>query len=151
MTATVRLERFEPVPFAAVRRRTNFPQVPAALIAGLDDVWTFIRARSIAHGHNVAVYRKLAGEDVEMTCGVTVTAPFTGAGEIIFAATPAGLAATAVHVGPYADMGETYDAIAGSAGHQGLAPAGVNWEVYGDWQSDPALLETTLHMLVGKT
>ena len=58
--------------------------------------------------------------------------------------------AAAVHIGPYDRMGATYDAIAAWATQNGYRLAGMNMEVYGDWVSDPAKVETKLHMLIDR-
>lgn len=148
MTTAVRLETVAPMQIAAVHRRTTFPQVSGVFLSGLDVVWAFIRSRSLAFGHNVGVYRKLGGQDVDLTCGVQVAAAFNGEGEVVCTHTLAGDWATATHVGDYGRMGATYDAIAAWARQNGYRLAGTNMEVYGDWHNDPAKVETKLHMLI---
>jgi effector-binding domain-containing protein len=148
MTTAVRLETIEPLLIAAVHRQTTFPQVPRVLLSGLDVVWAFIRSKQLQHGHNVALYRKLGGQAVELTCGVQVAARFSDEGEIVCTKTPSGDWATSTHVGPYDRMGVTYDTIGTWAAQSGYRLAGTNLEVYGDWHNDPAQLETKLHMLI---
>ena len=148
MTVQVRLETVEPMVIAAVHRQTTFPQISGVFLAGLDLVWALVRNRSLQFGHNVGVYRKLGGQDVALTCGVQVAAPFQDEGQVVCTQTPGGDWATAVHVGDYARMGATYDAIAAWAIQNGYRLAGTNMEVYGDWDSDPAKVETKLHMLI---
>jgi effector-binding domain-containing protein len=148
MAAVARLETVQPMLIAAVRRQTTFPQASGVFLAGLDVVWAFIRSRSLQFGHNVGIYRKLGGEAVDLTCGVQVTARFNDEGEVVCTHTPGGDWATATHVGDYARMGATYDAIAAWAAQNGYRLAGTNMEVYGDWNSDPAKVETKLHMLI---
>jgi hypothetical protein len=45
-------------------------------------------------------------------------------------------------------MGATYDTIGTWARQNGYRLAGTNMEVYGDWDSDSAEVETKLHMLI---
>ena len=146
----VRLVTVTPGPVAAVHRRTTFPEVPRVLLAGLDPVWKLIRARGLTFGHNVAVYRPLGGGAVELTCAVQVAAPFdhADAGEVVCSETPGGDAATATHVGPYARLGETYDAVVAWVRTSGRRLAGVNWEIYGDWSDDPAKVRTDVFHLL---
>jgi effector-binding domain-containing protein len=49
---------------------------------------------------------------------------------VVAEATPAGVAATVTHVGPYPEVGRAHDAIHAWARQQGHRLAGPNWEVY---------------------
>ena len=98
-------------------------------------------------GHNVIVYR-IAGEVLEMEVGVLLDAPVELGGELVAGETPAGRAATALHVGPYDAMGTTYDALIHWVKAQGLRMGSAFWEVYGHWDEDPAKLETRIYHLV---
>jgi hypothetical protein len=64
------------------------------------------------------------------------------------AETPAGQVATAVHVGDYAQLPRTHEAIHAWRAQAGRAFAGTSWEVYGDWSADPSKLETTVCYLL---
>jgi effector-binding domain-containing protein len=139
----------QPRPIAVVRRRTTFAEVPRVFLAMLDVVWAAVRSERLPkHGHNVAVYRPLGGDAVDFACGVQVAARFDGAGEVACSETPGGDAVMATHIGPYDQLGETYDAIMAWVRGHGRRLAGVNWEIYGDWNDDPAKLETDVYMLV---
>jgi effector-binding domain-containing protein len=147
--SAIRLVTVQPGPIAVVRCRTTFAEVPRVFRATLDVVWAAVRSEQISkHGHNVAVYRRLGGDAVDFACGVQVAARFDGAGEVACSETPGGEAVRATHVGPYEKLGETYDAIVAWALGHGRRLAGVNWEIYGDWNDDPAKLETEVYMLV---
>jgi effector-binding domain-containing protein len=63
-------------------------------------------------------------------------------------ATPAGKVAAALHVGPYARLRETHDAIHAWAAANKMTFAGKSWEIYGDWCDDPAKLETRVEYLL---
>jgi len=56
--------------------------------------------------------------------------------------------ATAVHKGPYAELGATHEAIHRWCAAQGLALAGPRWEVYGPHRDDPAELTTEVTWLL---
>jgi effector-binding domain-containing protein len=80
--------------------------------------------------------------------GVEVTRSFESSGEVYATQTPAGEVATAVHIGPYDRLKETYDAIHAWASANQRQFAGWSWEIYGDWSDDPSKLETTVvHLL----
>jgi hypothetical protein len=137
-----------PQQIAAVKRRTAIGDVPKVLIPALDVVWAFIRGNKLRFGLNVAIYRHLGDDVVDMTCGVEVAQPFEEAGEVVRDYTPAGEAARGLHVGPYDRLGETYDRVAAFIVRSRRQRAGVNWEVYGHWTDDPAKLETDVYMLL---
>jgi len=145
----IRIVTVEPAPIAVVRRRTTFAAVPNVIRGMLDVVWAAVRnAQLPKHGHNVAVYRPLGGGSVDLECGVQVATHFDDIGEIVCSEIPGGEVATATHVGPYTELGKTFDAVIAWARENGHRLAGVNWEVYGDWNEDPAKLETDVYMLL---
>jgi effector-binding domain-containing protein len=150
---TVSLETVQPRRLAAVRRRVLIGQVAEAWKPALDKVWEFLRQHPGVHagGHNVFLYHHGAGRDAPMTIdfGVEVARAFEPSGEVLATETPAGEVALAVHVGPYANLRKTHDAVhAWCAKHQ-RAIAGYSWEIYGDWTDDASKLETTVAYLLG--
>ena len=92
-------------------------------------------------GHNVVLYRDNV-PNVEV--GVEVTGPFQPSGRVIPSVLPAGEVASTVHRGPYDALEEAHVAIKAWCLSHRHALTGVRWEVYGDWRSDPADLETTI-------
>ena len=137
---------------AAVRRRVTTGGVGTAWRPALDKVWEFLRTQPglRTDGHNVFLYHHPAHPDqpMDVDFGVEVTRPFEPAGEVYATETPAGLVASAVHVGPYDRMKETYDAIQAWRETNNRVFAGKSWEVYGDWSDDASKLETTIVYLL---
>jgi effector-binding domain-containing protein len=129
---------------AVVRVRTNRDEFKS-LIRGLFD--RVYASGTALRGHNVIVYR-VAGEDLEMEVGVLLDTPVALRGELVPSATPSGRAATAVHIGPYDRIGETYDALIRWVEARGEKLGAGFWEVYGDWTDDPARLETRIYHLL---
>jgi effector-binding domain-containing protein len=143
-----------PRPLAAVRRQAR-PATLAALIRG-SGVWDLLRARDIeTTGHNVVVYWDEPGrslmhspEGIAVDIGVEVLAPFDSDADLISTATPAGPMVSALHVGPYEELGRTYRALLDYCRARNIALAGPYWEYYGHWTDDPHRLETTVSYLV---
>jgi len=137
---------------AAVRREVAIGDVARAFKGALDQVWAFLRAHPGLHtdGHNVFLYHHPAARSLPMQVdfGVEVTRSFEPEGEVRPAETPAGEVARAVHVGPYAELARTHDAIHAWRAANGRAFAGLSWEIYGDWTDDPSKLETTVVYLL---
>jgi effector-binding domain-containing protein len=141
-------------PVAAVRARIPQSQIAGSFRPLLDKVWAFIRAEHglWAGGHNVFLYRgkdePAADGKMSIDFGVQVTRTFTGRGEVICTATPAGRAATTVHVGPYHGLMDAHAAVQAWCRVHGHTLAGIDWEIYGDPSPDPAKTETQVFYLL---
>jgi effector-binding domain-containing protein len=148
MAYEVRSERAEPRALAAVRSQIARDGLGAEIIALLDIVWPTLRGQGIPTRHNVVLYHGQTGGLLTISAGVEVLAAFTGDGDVRAAATPAGEAATTAHFGDYALLSGAYAAIEQWCAASGRHPAGVNWEVYGDWDEDPAKVRTDVYVLL---
>ena len=144
----VRTERAEPRPLAAVRSRTTPDRLSSEIFRLLDMVWPVLRGQGIPTRHNVVIYHGEADGALTLTAGVEVLAAFTGDGDVQAAATPAGEVATTAHFGEYSLLGGAYAALEQWCAANGRRPAGVNWEVYGDWDEDPAKVRTDVYFLL---
>ena len=80
------------------------------------------------HGRGVR-YRD---EVPHVEVGVQVTGSFAPAGRVVASALPGGLAATATHTGPMAEIGGTHRAVREWSEANGYRLAGPHWEIYGD-------------------
>jgi hypothetical protein len=143
----------EATPIAAVDGWTLRNALPQAIRGRLDKVYALLRGRQIKGlGHNVVVYKQAAGAPPDLRLlievGVQTPAPIAPEGEVVASATPAGRAVTVAHFGPYDRIGVTGEAAIARMEAMGLKRAGVSWEVYGDWEEDPAKLRTDLFWLV---
>jgi hypothetical protein len=135
---------------AAVRRRIPRAEIGASWGPALDQVWTFLRANPDLRedGHNVFLYRHLGGGIMDVAFGVEVVRSFEAQGEVEPFIMPEGEAASLVHVGDYAGLGETHERVMAGIAEAGRAQVGLFWEIYGDWDEDPAKLETTVGYLL---
>lgn len=140
----------EQQPLVAVRGTLAMgPDMPAKLLAMTDKVWAFIRGNDIReHGHNVWMYRPRADGTMDVETGVQVAAPFVAGGEIVRSSTPAGKAAHLVYYGEYTGLPAAHLSLMDWCAENGHARAGVNWEVYGDWQEDPAKRRADVYHLL---
>ena len=84
--------------------------------------------------------------------GVELDAPFSGHGDVIGSATPAGTVATAVHFGPYNRLADAHGSILRWCERHGHALDGPSWEIYGhwvdEWNLDPSKIRTDVYYLV---
>ena len=140
---------------AAVRINVALPNVAKSFRGPLDKVWNFMRQQEGLHvrgGLNTFIYRcdeqNNPNGEVPIDFGVQVTRPFAQEGDVICVTTPSGLAACMIHRGPYHRLGETHATVQAWCAADGHVVAGVNWEVYGNWNDDPAKLETRVCYLL---
>jgi effector-binding domain-containing protein len=130
-------------PTAVIRRRVSRNELSRVVPECCGLVWAALREQGLKGGRNVALYRE-RGAVVE--AGVELETPFTPHGEIILSELPAGRAATAVHYGPYQELGAAHEIVQQWCKTNGHAFGNVCWEVYGHWQeawdSDPSQIRT---------
>lgn len=137
---------------AAVRRHIRLDQIAGAWRPASELVWAFLKQHPELRtdGHNIFLYHHPANLQSPMDAdfGVQVTHPFERSGEVFATETPAGKVATALHLGPYARLQDTHRAIHAWAAANRIVFAGKSWEIYGDWNEDPAKLETRVEYLL---
>jgi effector-binding domain-containing protein len=145
----VTVVRVEEQAIAAVHERVPLVEIGSRFGPALDRVWQFVRAAGLTTNHNVFVYHHDDSHEGPMIeFGVQVDRPFPDGDGVTCSATPAGTVATTVHVGPYDQLSAAHEAVRAWCAVQGRVVAGPAWEVYGDWDDDPARLETTVFLLL---
>jgi effector-binding domain-containing protein len=136
---------------AAVRTTLPIRDIARAWKPALDQVWAFLKANvGLRPGHNLFLYHhpELRNEPMNIDFGVQVERSFEPEGNVQCIETPAGEVARTVHVGPYDRLGDAHNAIHAWCVAHNRKIAHASWEIYGDWNNDPALLETTIKYLV---
>ena len=127
MRYEVQVMQVGPQPIAVVRRRAKSEQLATVVPKSCGDVWNFIRSAHIERpGRNIAVYLDCNEGEINIEVGVEVTHQFTGDGEVVCSATPAGTVATTVHVGPYDRLGDAHSAIRAGARNAIARQAGLS-------------------------
>jgi effector-binding domain-containing protein len=130
----------------AVERTTTLKKLGPVFMESFETVDAHLKAHSIpATGHRVGFYQNVRMESGDMTfdCVIGVEVPDSapeGDG-VKLHQTPAGPAATATYWGDYSDMHAVHEAIQEWCQANGRN-FGDNWEVYGDWNDDPAKRRT---------
>lgn len=150
MSVSVRLDRLPARPLAVIRRKVAQADLSRVVPEACGIVWGVVRSQQFTGaGRHVAVY--LDGV-MNVEVGVELDGPFSGFGEVVPSATPAGPVATATHLGPYQRLHETHEAILNWCAANGFSLAGPSWEIYGHWQqewnTDPAKIVTDVVYLL---
>ena len=136
---------------AAVQATVSISEIARAWKPALDQVWSFLKQSSeLAPGHNLFLYHHpdRRNEPMDIDFGVQVGRPFEREGNVRCIQTPTGEVARTVHVGPYDRLGDAHNAIRAWCAANNRKIAQASWEIYDDWNDDPALLETTIKYLL---
>jgi effector-binding domain-containing protein len=144
----VRTELTGPRNLAAVRAVTTAQRLGTDIIRLLDQVWPLLREQGARTGHNVVIYRPGEGGELVIDAGVEVPEGFTARGEVRPVDTPAGEVATTTHYGDYSELSAAYAALERWCATSSRQPSGTSWEVYGDWDDDPARRRTDVYLLL---
>jgi hypothetical protein len=99
-------------------------------------------------GPSCTLWRPPADGRLEMEPGVIITRAFAPFGDVVPSSLPAGRAAHFRHAGPYEGIPGAWQTLFAWCSAQRLSLAGVNWEIYGDWNDDPMKLETSMYALL---
>ena len=145
----VELQRLNSVPLAVVRRQARASELARVVPECCGLVWDAVRAQQAQAGRHVAIYWD---GSIRLEVGVELYGPFAEHGEVVRSATPAGVAALAMHFGPYGGLGAAHDAVRQWARANNHRLAGPSWEIYGHWQrewnADPSRIRTDVYYLL---
>jgi effector-binding domain-containing protein len=145
MGYTVPIQQVAPQWIAAARGSAKSREVSRTMLGLLGKAWDFVKKSGIkTDGQNVAIYY----QDRMIEAGARLFTKFEGGGEIACVATPSGIAAMVVHMGPYEKLGEAHHAIRDWCAANGRELEGTNWEVYGHHEEDPARRRTDVFYLL---
>jgi effector-binding domain-containing protein len=144
----VRIERTAPRPLAAIRATSSRAQLSKDIIRLLDQVWPVLREQGVPTGHNVVIYH---GGPKMIDVGVEAFGEFAETRDLRHTATPSGEAVTTTHWGDYSKMQPAYAALERWWQENHRRPAGISWEVYGDWHDDPSEVRTDIYFLLEPT
>lgn len=111
--------------------------ISAAMGETFQSVIGFIGGKQIAPGEALSVYTTYDPETMTFRAGFSVS-PDDAAkaeGAVKAATTPAGRVLTFTHVGPYAELRNSYAKMMSYMDENGLQPAAPSWEIY---VNDPA-------------
>jgi effector-binding domain-containing protein len=146
---TVQVARFDSIPLAVIRRQARQAELSRVVpeLCGL--VWNVLRAQQIKGGRHVALYWD---DSIRLEVGVELSVPFAERDGVVRSATPAGLVASATHLGPYGRLGAAHEAIVHSCKANNHRLAGPSWEIYGhwlpEWDANPSLIRTDIYYLL---
>lgn len=146
MAPEVTVESVDARPTLVVPAATTWQAFPGLWKELLDEVWACLRANGITRGcPNVMLY--LDGVP-HVEVGVLRAEPVALQGRVVTSALPAGEVATALHRGPYSELGAAHEAVGAWCAEHGRERAGPSWEIYGPHRDDPAETEVRVSYLL---
>src|SRR5262245_31537486 len=129
MLNEIKLIQAEAIHTAVIRSRVAAGELSKFVPAACGEVWSFIRSTSLPKpGRHVALYLDSPGL-VEV--GAEVAEPFTGSDRVQCSQLPPGKVATAVHFGPYSQLGAAHSEVRRWCAEHGHQLAYISWEIYG--------------------
>jgi effector-binding domain-containing protein len=122
------------------------PQAQRTLRAKIADAVATLGLQ--ATGETCTLWRPPVDGFLYMEPGTVVAQEFRAHGDVVASALPAGRAAHFLLVGGFEGLAVAWGTLLSWCEAEGLALAGVNWEVYAPAQAEPALQETRLYALL---
>jgi effector-binding domain-containing protein len=125
------IETREVSPTAVIRTTVPLSGIAAALSSIYSEVIAYLSRIGLTPLEAFARYTiHDGGTRVGMEAGFSTTGPVQPEGRIEAGSLPGGEAATVLHVGPYDQVGDAYEAVEAWLKEKGREPAGHPWEVY---------------------
>ena len=142
----IELRELRETPTAVVRVEAGREGMPAAIGRAFGEVAGALgRAGVPIEGPAFTRYLSFSAESIVADVGFGVAGTIAPLGRVSPSSLPGGIAVSAVHVGPYEALPETYERVGAWFAEHGREPADVMWEVY--WSEpvgDPATWRTEI-------
>lgn len=146
---TVHVQQRDSIPLAVIRSTARPSELSRLVPQQCGLVWNALRSQQIRGGRHVAVYWDAA---IRLEVGVELSVPFIERDDVVRSATPAGIVASVVHIGPYDQLGAAHQAIHDWSKSANRRLAGPKWEIYDhwkqEWDNDPSQIRTDVFYLV---
>lgn len=138
----------EPQAAAAIRAEVPMAELPSVFERGFQEVATAVAKQGLSiTGPPFGFYPRMPDETVEVVVGFPVSGAVQADGEVTPFELPGGRVVSALHVGPYDRLEETYQELQGWAATEGLDLADQLWESYlsdPETQPDPETWQTAV-------
>lgn len=123
-------------------------EIPTRIGGMFDIAYAWLSGSDVKQvGQNYAVYRNTP-DGMYMRVGFPVSASFDDTESVQCLELGGGEAAHTTHRGDYGGIPGGYDRLTAWCNEQALTLSGFNWEVYGDWDDDPAKLVTDIYLQI---
>lgn len=136
MKLNIEIKEMSEQPALTIRESANLESIPDRMGKIFSEIMEFMGNKGIspagapfAYWHNMNPESMLKGI-FDMECGFPVGTPVEGEGLIQASRLPGGKVITAMHIGPYDTLAETYEAVRVRIGELGYEAGQDMWETY---------------------
>ncbi|MGL4287028.1 MAG: GyrI-like domain-containing protein [Phreatobacter sp.] len=134
---------------AVVKAIVPMSEIPEAQRSSRRKIDAALKSLDVAPvGASCTLWRPSTDGRLDMEPGVVVSRAFAPVGDVVASALPAGRAARFLLVGPFGGLGCAWQTLFAWCAKEELKLAGINWEIYGDLNNEPAKQETWVHALL---
>lgn len=131
MTLEITIEDVPEKVTLVVRETVKFEDISAAMPKAFAEAFSHLwKVGATPLGPPFALYHSWEGGEVDMECGAIIASPVDVEGRLSIGSIPGGRMATAMHVGPYDKLVETYTTVMEWMKANGYEPADWMWEQY---------------------
>ncbi|HWQ20153.1 MAG TPA: GyrI-like domain-containing protein [Methanotrichaceae archaeon] len=136
MKLDIKVIDVEEQPVLSIRETASMPSIPERMGQIFCEIGAFLEKSGIGPaGAPFAYWHGMTEESIQkgvfdMECGFPVSQPADGQGRIMRSKLPGGKVLTAMHIGPYETLAETYQALQSWAAENGYQAGEDMWEVY---------------------
>jgi effector-binding domain-containing protein len=131
MTYQFELQQQPAQPALVIRARAAVQELPQVFGEAYDALMRYLaELGEQPTGMPFAAYHNLDMQNLDLEIGFPVSRPLPGKGTIQPGELPAGKWARVLHVGPYEQLRDAYEALTSWIADQGYRPSGVSYEAY---------------------
>jgi effector-binding domain-containing protein len=134
---------------AAIRMTRPMSQIGPAMAEAFSKIYhAVVSAGMEPVGEPLTRYDDMAEGMATFECAIPVPAPIAASGEVVPSIIGGGETAYTVHIGPYQQIADTWEALTAWVESQSRTPAALGWEVYLDdpGEVSEAELRTEIYM-----
>jgi effector-binding domain-containing protein len=138
-------------PAASIRLTTTTDKLGQIMGQLFGEIMGAVQPTGVAQaGMPFARYHEMKSDEVDVECGIPLSAAIETSGRVVATELSGGRVATVTHVGPYDQLGTTWQSIMGWVKSEGLTQTGAPWEEYVDdpTKVDPSQLRTEIYVPV---
>jgi effector-binding domain-containing protein len=144
---TCEIQEQEAQPTICIRTRTSVDRIPEVMGKAFESVFRYLgKMGAQPASPPFAAYHNMDMQNLDVEIGVAVSRELPASGEIHKGEIPAGQFATCLHVGPYTELTQAYDALTEFVKEEGYEVSGAVYEFYlnGPEEAAPEELETRI-------
>jgi effector-binding domain-containing protein len=136
MKPEIKIVEIKEQPTLTIRESTNLSSIPEKMGRIFTEILSFMEKRGISPvGAPFAYWHNMNPDSIsrgifDMECGFPVSVPVDGFGQIKKSKLPGGKVITAMHVGPYDTLAQTYEEVLSWIKENGYQVEDDMWETY---------------------